>query len=139
MKRNIWITETDSQRLGKLLDTLEEVPEKRDQPHVAELRAELERAKTIKDVKKTPPDVVTMRSVVRLRNESTGNTLECRLVYPDEANAETSQISVLAPLGTALLGERAGKTFTASLPKGDTKFTVEELVYQPEAAGDYHL
>jgi len=139
MRRNIWINAQDRERLDALIGELEVAPDKRDLAHIAELREELERAKVIQDVKKTPPDVITMRSEVRLRNEATNATLDCRLVYPDEADAATQQISVLAPLGTAMIGERVGKSFKAHLPKGDVRFTVEELLYQPEAAGDYHL
>lgn len=139
MKRLIWINEQDRQRISELLDHMDVAPDKRDLSYIEGLRQELARARLIKDVKKTPADVITMRSVVRLRNEATGKTLDCRLVYPTEANAETNHISVLAPLGRAMIGEKAGKTFTADLPKGAVKFTVEEILYQPESAGDYHL
>lgn len=139
MARNIWINTQDRQRLDELIERLNERPDAREQAHIEDLQKELEKAKVIKDVKKTPADVITMRSVVKLRNEETGRTSEYRLVYPPEANADTNSISVLAPLGTAMIGQRVGNSFKASLPKGPVKFTVEELAYQPEAAGDYHL
>jgi regulator of nucleoside diphosphate kinase len=139
VKKQIWVTEADKQRLLKLIEDLSEVPDKRDLPHIQDLKAEIENAKVIQDSKKVPADVITMRSKVRLRNLTRGTEAEYTLVYPPEANAEEGLISVLAPLGTSMIGFRVGSEFDANLPAGTMRFRVEELLYQPESAGDFHL
>jgi regulator of nucleoside diphosphate kinase len=139
MEKQIWITQADKQRLQKLIDDMNEVPDKRDLPHIKQLELEVGRAKVIEDSKKVPADVITMRSRVRLRNLTRGTVGEYTLVYPSEANAEEGGISVLAPLGTAMIGYRAGSEFEAKLPAGVATFRVEEILYQPESAGDYDL
>jgi regulator of nucleoside diphosphate kinase len=139
MKRQIWITELDKERLLALIERMTESPDKRELPHIQELHGEIDRAKVIEDSKKVPADVITMRSRVRLRNVKRGTDSEFTLVYPQEANAEEHRISVLAPLGTAMFGYRVGSEFEAKLPAGPTKFRVEEILYQPESAGDFYL
>lgn len=139
MTKNIWTTATDKARLLACIEALGEFADRRDRPHLVELEQELERAKVIKDPRKTPADVVTMRSEVSLENLANGGALTCTLVYPDEGDPEQNRISVLAPLGTAMLGQRVGRTFKVHLPKGTTEYRVAGIGYQPEAAGDLHL
>lgn len=87
-----------------------------------------------------PPDVVTMNSRVKIRDAATGQIKDLTLVYPKDANPDTGCVSVLAPIGSALLGLHIGQTIEWPLPGGRTKrITVVELCYQPESAGDYHL
>lgn len=83
--------------------------------------------------------MVTMRSRVRLTDQATQKKMECTVVYSSEQSPENGRISVLAPLGAAMLGYRVGDVFEVELPKGRTAFLIEELLYQPESAGDYHL
>jgi regulator of nucleoside diphosphate kinase len=137
MTKNIWTTATDMARLRACIEELGSQVDRRDRPHLDELEQELDRARIIKNPKKTPADVVTMRSVVALENLTTGSALSCALVYPEEGQAEDNQISVLAPLGTAMLGQRVGRTFKVRLPKGTAEFRVSSIEYQPEAAGDF--
>lgn len=139
MAKNIWTTSSDKSRLLAYIEELGSHADRRDRPHLIELEQELERAKVIKDARKTPADVITMRSVVALENLSSGKSLSCALVYPDEGDPEQNRISVLAPLGTAMLGQRVGRTFKVHLPKGTTEYRVAAIDYQPEAAGDLHL
>jgi regulator of nucleoside diphosphate kinase len=61
------------------------------------------------------------------------------LVFPTEANFVEGKISVLAPIGTAILGYRQGDTIEWRVPSGVRKLKVEEILYQPESAGDYEL
>ena len=77
-----------------------------------------------------------MRSRARYRDVDTGKTRELELVYPHEADASVGKLSVLAPVGLALLGMRAGSTIRWPMPRGRTA-TLEllEVRYQPEAAG----
>src|SRR5690348_4671953 len=72
-----------------------------------ELRRKIDRARVV-DRARVPPDVVTMHSTVRTRDLGTGGGEVHTLVYPDEADLRSGKLSVLAPLGTALLGARAG-------------------------------
>ncbi len=139
MKKHIWITAQDKQRLNECLAVLQEFPDKRDLPHIQELQNEVNKAHIILDPLHTPKDIITMRSRVLLLDTATGKTMEYMLVYPSERNPENGCISVLAPLGTAMLGYRVGDVFEVELPRGKTSFKVEALLYQPESAGDYHL
>ncbi|HET9213096.1 MAG TPA: GreA/GreB family elongation factor [Thermoanaerobaculia bacterium] len=60
-------------------------------------------------------------------------------VFPHEADYKEGRISILAPLGTALLGFRVGDVVEWRMPAGTRTLRIEELLYQPEAAGDFHL
>ena len=80
-----------------------------------------------------------MRSKVRLRDVNTGEGMVYTLVFPAEANFEEGKISVLAPVGTAMLGYRVGSRIEWQVPSGLRRLKVEEILYQPEAAGDYNL
>jgi regulator of nucleoside diphosphate kinase len=103
------------------------------------LKEEICRAQIVPQTS-VPPDVVTMNSRVHVRDNKTGRVNEVTLVYPREANPDTGHISVLAPLGSALLGLRVGQTIDWPLPGGRMKsVTVVEICYQPEAAGDFNL
>ena len=85
------------------------------------------------------PDVVTMNSKVRLRDLDEGEEVTYTLVFPDQANIEEGKISVVAPVGTAMLGRRVGDEFEWEVPAGSVRLRVEEVLYQPEAAGHYNL
>jgi regulator of nucleoside diphosphate kinase len=61
------------------------------------------------------------------------------LVYPDEADILAGRLSVLAPLGIALLGARVGQVVEFDAPAGARRLKVEKVLYQPEGAGDFHL
>ena len=134
----IYITEVDRQRLEKLIEIASERDSMAGHENLRRLEHELDRAETVapKDV---PADVVTMRSKVRLRDLNTGEEMVYTLVFPTEANYDEGKISVLAPVGTAMLGYRAGDTIEWQVPSGLRRLKVEELLYQPEAAGEYNL
>jgi len=61
------------------------------------------------------------------------------LVFPSEADFKLGKISILAPIGTALIGYRAGDTVEWKVPAGIRRLRIDEILYQPEAAGDHHL
>ncbi|MGC9336382.1 MAG: GreA/GreB family elongation factor, partial [Anaerolineae bacterium] len=61
------------------------------------------------------------------------------LVFPRDADIDQAKISILAPIGTAMLGYRVGDVFTWEVPEGTRRLRVKEILYQPEASGDYHL
>jgi regulator of nucleoside diphosphate kinase len=134
----IYITEVDRQRLEKLIEIAGERDGVPGHENLRRLEHELDRAETVapQDV---PADVVTMRSKVRLRDLNTGEEMVYTLVFPSEANYDEGRISVLAPVGTAMLGYRVGDTIEWQVPSGLRRLKVEELLYQPEAAGEYNL
>ena len=136
-KRSIYITAQDMDRLRELLRTTKD-PFGMDRPHLETLRAELDRAKIV-SLEALEPDVVTMNSTVSVRDRESGRTTLVTLVFPENADPETNCISVIAPLGAALLGYRVGDRVSFKVPTGTRTCEIVEVVYQPEAAGDFHL
>lgn len=137
-RTTIYITELDRQRLEKLIELAGERSRRANHLYLARLEEELERAETVAP-EEVPSDVITMRSRVRLRDLDTGGELVYTLVFPSEANFDEGRLSVLAPVGTAMLGYRVGDSIEWEVPSGRRRLKVEELLYQPEAAGDYNL
>ena len=133
--RTIYISAFDRKRLMKLIrDTLN----KPDKNYLKELEKELNRGIEV-EPKDMPEDVITMNSRVRLSDLDSGEEMIYTLVFPEDSDFRNNRISVLAPIGTALLGYRVGDIIEWKVPKGIRKIKVEELLYQPEAAGDFHL
>jgi regulator of nucleoside diphosphate kinase len=135
--RNIYITEADLNRLQGLLETGSQFGH-RDKKHLLELEEELNRARVVPS-KDIPEDVITMNSKVRLMDLDSGEEMVYSLVFPGDANVSENKISVLAPIGTALIGYRGGDTIEWKVPGGLKRLRVEEILYQPERSGDYHL
>ncbi len=102
-------------------------------PH-AQLQYELDRAIVVSS-EAVPRDVVTMNSHVRYVDEATGERRSVKIVYPDDADARHGKISVLAPVGAALLGLSLGQSIEWEFPGGRRRVRVEEVVYQPESSG----
>ena len=126
---------SDLDRLKELLEgtiTLQE----RDREYLESLRNELERAHIV-DPAALPDDVVTMNSRVRLKDMDTAEEKNYSLVFPSEADMAQNKISILAPIGTAILGYRAGETVDWLVPAGRRTVRIQEILYQPEAAGRY--
>lgn len=103
------------------------------------LDEELARA-TVISQKEVPYDVVTMNSRIRFLDEETGKETEITLVYPKDADVTTGKVSILAPVGMALIGLRYGQSIEWPMPKGKSRrLKVMSIVYQPEASGDWEL
>lgn len=84
-----------------------------------------------------PADVVTVNSKVTFRDELTGSTHTVTVVYPEDFSIAERRISVLSPVGRALLGRRVGSSVSLALPDGKTRrISILQLHYQPEASGD---
>lgn len=132
-ERDIFVTEEDAGRLRTLLVGVRE-RSVRDREHLQQLDDELDRARVV-PASEIPPDVVTMNSELALRDLDTGEEMVFRIVFPSEANADQHRISVLAPLGTAVLGYRAGDAIEWVVPGGTRRLRIERVLYQPEAAG----
>lgn len=86
-----------------------------------------------------PNDVVTMNSIVKISFLDSKKTIVFQLVYPDRADVKNNKISIFSPIATALIGGKVGDEIEWCVPAGITKIKIEEIVYQPEAAGDYNL
>jgi regulator of nucleoside diphosphate kinase len=134
--REIYVTALDAERLRKLLEG-SRLWSARDREHIQALEAELDRAHVVapQDI---PGDVVTMNSAVLVKDLDTGAEMALTLVFPSEAGLELGKISIVAPVGTALLGYRVGDTIEWKVPGRVRRLRVEKVIYQPEAAGDYH-
>ena len=97
------------------------------------------REATLFDPADIPADVVTMNSKISVVSLDNPKTLTIQLVYPEQANAASHQISILTPLATALLGCREKELIGLPTPYGTVRFCIERILYQPEAAGDLTL
>ncbi|TDF83416.1 nucleoside diphosphate kinase regulator [Pseudomonas sp. H9] len=134
---SIIVTRLDVQRLERLIDSLDEKTQ--DSPGVLALQDELDRAELVGH-EEVPAGVVTMNSRVHCREEASGKDYHLTLVYPKDANADEGKISILAPIGSALLGLSVGGQIDWPAPGGKTlKLKLLEVEYQPEAAGDFDL
>ena len=105
------------------------------------LRGELERAE-VAELAAMPGDVITMNSVARVRVDDAelgSHERELALVYPRDADGSAHKVSILAPVGSALLGLRTGDSIDWPMPGGRTaRLEVLAIRYQPEAAGELH-
>jgi regulator of nucleoside diphosphate kinase len=137
VKNKIYISEFDMKRLKGLIKFAEERWDKRVLPYLEELDEELDRAEIVKP-EEIPTDVITMNSRFRLNNLDSGEQVVYTLVFPGKADSANGKISILAPVGTAVLGYRVGDTVEWKVPAGIKRLKVKGIVYQPEAAGDYH-
>lgn len=136
-ERSIYITEYDLKRLRTLIAEARQAGRRGDR-YLESLDAELARGQVV-DPTEVPPVVITMNSTVYLVDLDTQEEMIYTLVFPQDADIAQSKISVLAPIGTAMLGYRVGDTFTWQVPDGARHLQVKQVLYQPEASGDYHL
>jgi regulator of nucleoside diphosphate kinase len=131
-QRPIVVTRPDHERLSRLVET-SRARRRWEELHLVALAEELESAEVV-DPESVPPDVVTMRSRVRVLDMVSGQAATYTLCYPVEANLEAGRLSVLAPIGTALLGYREGDVVEWPVPGGVRVLKIEKLLHQPEAA-----
>lgn len=134
MKPKLVISSRDLERLEILLDSLPH----QEFPGRDALEAELARAEIV-EPQDMPPTVVTMNSTVRFSVESSSKEFHLTLVYPKDADASGGTISILAPVGSALLGLSVGDEIEWPKPGGGAlRVRIEEVTYQPERSGEYH-
>jgi regulator of nucleoside diphosphate kinase len=130
----ITISSLDADRLYALIESL---------PNdgligINKLEKELDRAKIV-EPSDVPPTIVTMNSTVRFSVESSLDEFLLTLVYPNNIDASGDKISILAPVGSALLGLSQGDQIEWPKPGGGLiKVTIEDITYQPERAGELH-
>jgi regulator of nucleoside diphosphate kinase len=127
--RQIVISEPDARVLRSLLQARHAVPH--DQEHLHDLSAELDRALVVAS-SQLAPSVVRLNVPVRVRDLENGRRHEWTLVSPREAAVALGRISVLAPLGTALLGYREGDVVQWDMPGGPRKFLIEAVLHRPD-------
>lgn len=134
-ERTIYITANDMEELRKLLNDEKKRPGYTNgrAEHLNGLEAELNRSTRVAD-QEVLHDVITMHSTARLIDLDTGEEQVYTLVFPHEADIRSGKISVLAPIGTAMLGYRVGSIFEWPVPDGIRRMQVAGVLYQPEAA-----
>ncbi len=129
----IVVSTLDAERIEQLLDGLPYNVAIKD-----ELEAELLRADVVEPTE-IPANVVTMNSTVRFKVASSPEEFELTLVYPKDLDASGKKISILAPIGSALLGLTQGDQIQWPTPDGGIQqVTIQEITYQPERNGEYH-
>lgn len=128
--RTLIITEEDHARLTRMLATTLS-PRERSDAHA--LEGELARAQLVAP-SAVPPDVITMNSRAELLDLETRERMEFTVVFPEDADIDEGRISVLAPVGTGMLGYRVGDVFEQPAPTGVRRLQVLGVRFQPEAA-----
>ena len=136
-KKPIYITELDMKRLEELVEFTSKT-NNRKKEYLRELEEELDRAKVVPS-KKISKNVITMNSKVRIKDLDSGKEMIYSLVFPHSANISQNRISILAPIGTSLIGYKVGDIFEWQVPERVRKLKVEEILHQPEASGDFDL
>lgn len=133
-KRKIYINRYDLDRLRALID-MSSGPEA---PYLEKLEKELEQA-TVVEPREVPGDVVTMNSIVRVKDVDAGEERTLILVFPGKEGVNGKTVSILSPMGIALIGYREGDILSWDLPGGNVKIRIEEVIYQPERLGNFVL
>ena len=136
-KKQIYITDSDIKRLSELIKVAREFG-KEDEIYLRDLEEELNRSKVVES-KAIPENIITMNSKIRIRNLDTNEEMIFQLVFPEDADSSQEKISILAPIGTAVIGYKTDDIIEWKIPVGLARLKIEEILYQPEAAGDYHL
>ena len=130
--RTIIITAADHTELQDVIFSAGKVSA-RAQAEVKALKGELQRAEIVHS-NQIPSDVITLNSHVLLHDLDTGERMEFTLVLPFAADINEKKLSVLSPLGTAILGYRVGDEFKWPVPSGLRRLKVTRIYSQPEAA-----
>jgi regulator of nucleoside diphosphate kinase len=136
-ENKVFITSRDAERLKRLVDRLRTTG-RFDEIDLDQLEQRVQTARVI-DAEDIPRSVVTMNSLVGLRNLQANEKFSCSVAYPDEADLIKRKVSVASRLGRALLGSRVGDTIECPVESGMRALRVERVYYQPEAARDFHL
>lgn len=132
-KRIIYITKPDIDRLRSLISGM-----KSTRDDLGNLQAELDNCQVV-EPEQIPGDVITMNSQAKLLNLESGEEMVFTLVFPENASIEHDRISVVAPIGTAMLGQREGDEFEWEVPAGRIRLKAVKVMYQPEASRHFHL
>ncbi len=136
MEKTMYITVNDYKRITGLIEF---ASLQNKSPEIAgRLLKELEAAKTFEQ-DRISNNIVTMNSRALLREIKSGREIEITITYPQDADSKEQKVSVLSPIGIALLGCREGDITSWRVPGGIGRFKVEKVLYQPEAEGHFYL
>lgn len=138
MNRNIHITSMDLERLNTMIEKAQYDATKEKQFYLDKLSSELKHA-TIVESRDIPENIVTMNSIVRVHDFNYDEETTYTIVYPEKANISINMISILAPIGTALIGYSVGDIIEWDVPEGTIKLQIKEILYQPESFGHFQL
>ena len=138
MNRNIHITSMDLERLNNMIEKAKYDATKEKLFYLNKLSSELRNA-TIVDSKDIPENIVTMNSLVRVLDLNYNEETLYTIVYPEDANISKNMLSILAPIGTALIGYSVGDIIEWDVPEGTIKLQIKEILYQPESFGNFQL
>jgi regulator of nucleoside diphosphate kinase len=130
-ERTILITSADMCRLRRLLESALHLF-RHDRPYLDALKQELEAAKVVES-QELPRDLVTLNSRVHIRDLDTGKEMACSIVFPKDSYVSDDRLSVLAPIGTAVLGRRVGDIFECRVPSGIRRLKLEGIETEASA------
>ncbi|MBN1412890.1 MAG: nucleoside diphosphate kinase regulator [Spirochaetales bacterium] len=133
-RKSIMITDFDKARLLKLIQ-LHKL-RKKNTENLAKLEEELNRAIVVLQTN-IPNNTVTLNSKVRYRILSTNEEKTCTIVFPHAVDSNNDKISILSPIATSLIGYSTGDEIDWEVPGGKIRIKVLEILYQPEASGDF--
>ena len=131
MKTQIHITREDLIKITAITEGMA-LTDGRSQRWLALLERELDRANVVES-HEIPREIITLHSRVCLREVDNDESVIYKLVLPSEANSSEGKLSVLAPIGIAMLGYGEGDEFECETPGGTRRFRVERVLFQPEA------
>jgi regulator of nucleoside diphosphate kinase len=134
---NIIINRLDYARIKRCIDDAKQI-NSISNAEAEKLMKELDSAQIVtpEDI---PSNVVTMNSIVRLSFLNSNKQVQFQIVYPDQANFKENKISIFSPIATALIGYKVADEIEWLVPAGLTRIRIDEIIYQPEASGDYSL
>lgn len=130
-QRTILITFSDMSRLRRLLESARNLF-RHDRPYLEVLKQELETASVVES-DHVPRDVVALNSRVHIRDLDAGKPMVCTVFFPKDSNVSEDRLSVLAPIGTAVLGRRVGDIFECMVPAGVRRLKLEGIETEASA------
>lgn len=135
--KQILITKNDFTRIHKSISDAKQ-NNSITKPEAEKLLTELQSAKVVKS-EEIPSDVVTMNSIVKFHFQNNQKQMQFQIVYPHHADFKNGKVSIFSPVAAALIGYGINDEIDWIVPSGSTKIIIDEIVYQPEAAGDMDL
>lgn len=135
MSRHIYITQSDKDKLLKIINKAQH-ESLDDYEKLKDLEVEVRRA-VVKSATEIPKDVITMLTKAVISMDDMEE--EITLVYPNDADISENKISVISPIGTAILGYSEGDIIEWQVPEGIVKLEIKKITFQPEALGLYDL
>lgn len=127
--RNLYLTENDMNVLRQIVDRMR-IDGTAQEQYLRALENELDRAQVVK-AGNLPSGIVTLHSAVKLRDLDSDEIMSCVLSLPDEADIDKGMVSVLAPIGTAILGYKVQDIVEWPVPAGIRRFRIMKVTQMP--------